>query len=50
MSFEDCFYGFRPGRSVHQALEKLRRNPQCGYRTAKNIDSLLVQSSPGLPT
>jgi len=24
--FEDCSYGFRPGRNAHQALEKIREN------------------------
>jgi RNA-directed DNA polymerase len=31
--FEDCSYGFRPGRSAHQALEEIRTNIKQG-RTA----------------
>ena len=30
--FEDCSYGFRPGRSAHQALEEIRGHLQAGYR------------------
>jgi RNA-directed DNA polymerase len=28
--FEDCSYGFRPGRNAHQALEKIRENLRAG--------------------
>jgi len=29
--FKDCSYGFRPGRSAHQALEEIRKTIQEGY-------------------
>jgi RNA-directed DNA polymerase len=29
--FLDCSYGFRPGRSAHQALEEIRGHLQAGY-------------------
>jgi len=28
--FEECSYGFRPGRNAHQALEKIRENLRAG--------------------
>src|SRR5208283_3161786 len=30
--FEDCSYGFRPGRSAHQALEEIRGHLKAGYQ------------------
>jgi RNA-directed DNA polymerase len=30
--FEDCSYGFRPGRSAHQALAEIHRHLKAGYR------------------
>ena len=30
--FEDCSYGFGPGRSAHQALEEIRGHVQAGYQ------------------
>lgn len=30
--FRDCSYGFRPGRSAHQALEEIRRQLRIGYK------------------
>ena len=30
--FEDCSYGFRPGRSAHQALEEIRGHIKAGYQ------------------
>lgn len=36
--FEDCSYGFRPGRSAHQALEAIRRHLQAGYREVYDAD------------
>ena len=30
--FEDCSYGFRPGRSAHQALEAIRGHLKAGYQ------------------
>jgi RNA-directed DNA polymerase len=36
--FEDCSYGFRPGRSAHQALEEIRRHLQAGYREVYDAD------------
>lgn len=36
--FEDCSYGFRPGRSAHQALEEIRRHLQAGYQAVYDAD------------
>jgi RNA-directed DNA polymerase len=36
--FEDCSYGFRPGRSAHQALEEIRGHLQAGYQTVYDAD------------
>jgi RNA-directed DNA polymerase len=36
--FLDCSYGFRPGRSAHQALEAIRRNLGEGYRAVYDAD------------
>ena len=36
--FRDCSYGFRPGRSATQALEKLRTSVPKGYEWALEID------------
>ncbi len=36
--FEDCSYGFRPGRSAHQALETIRQHLQAGYREVYDAD------------
>jgi RNA-directed DNA polymerase len=36
--FEDCSYGFRPGRSAHQALESIRQHLQAGYREVYDAD------------
>lgn len=36
--FEDCSYGFRPGRSAHQALEAIRRHLEAGYREVYDAD------------
>jgi len=30
--FEDCSFGFRPGRSAHQALEEIRGHIKAGYQ------------------
>ena len=30
--FQDCSYGFRPGRSAHQALEEIRGHGKAGYQ------------------
>ena len=30
--FEDCSYGFRPGRSAHQALEEIRGHIKARYQ------------------
>jgi RNA-directed DNA polymerase len=32
--FEDCSYGFRPGRSAHQALEEIRGHVKAGFNTS----------------
>jgi RNA-directed DNA polymerase len=36
--FEDCSYGFRPERSAHQALEKIREHLGAGYREVYDVD------------
>lgn len=36
--FEDCSYGFRPGRSAHQALEEIRRHLKAGYQAVYDAD------------
>ncbi len=36
--FEDCSYGFRPGRSAHQALEEIRGQLQAGYQAVYDAD------------
>jgi RNA-directed DNA polymerase len=36
--FLECSYGFRPGRSAHQALEAIRRNLGEGYQAVYDAD------------
>jgi RNA-directed DNA polymerase len=36
--FEDCSYGFRPGRSAHQALEEIRGPIKAGYQAVYDAD------------
>ncbi len=36
--FEDCSYGFRPGRSAHQALEAIRGHLKAGYQAVYDAD------------
>ena len=36
--FEDCSYGFRPGRSAHQALDQIRATLKGGRRTVYDAD------------
>jgi RNA-directed DNA polymerase len=36
--FEDCSYGFRPGRSAHQALEEIRSQIKAGYQAVYDAD------------
>lgn len=36
--FEDCSYGFRPGKSAHQALEKIREHLRAGYQEVYDAD------------
>jgi RNA-directed DNA polymerase len=36
--FEDCSYGFRPGRSAHQALAEVRRHLEAGFREVYDAD------------
>lgn len=36
--FEDCSYGFRPGRSAHQALEEIRGHLKAGYQAIYDAD------------
>src|SRR5713101_7298139 len=36
--FEDCSYGFRPGRSAHQALRTIRQHLKEGYSAVYDAD------------
>jgi RNA-directed DNA polymerase len=36
--FEDCSYGFRPGRSAHQALAAIHQHLSMGYREVYDAD------------
>jgi RNA-directed DNA polymerase len=36
--FEDCSYGFRPGRSAHQALAEIRGHLRAGYQAVYDAD------------
>ncbi len=36
--FQDCSYGFRPGRSAHQALEEIRGHVKAGYQAVYDAD------------
>ena len=36
--FLDCSYGYRPGRSAHQALEGIRGYVQAGYQVVYDAD------------
>jgi RNA-directed DNA polymerase len=36
--FEDCSYGFRPGRSAHQALQAIGQHLQAGYSAVYDAD------------
>ena len=36
--FEDCSYGFRPGRSARQALEEIKGHVKAGYRAVYDAD------------
>jgi RNA-directed DNA polymerase len=36
--FEDCSFGFRPGRSAHQALQAVHGHLQAGYREVYDAD------------
>ena len=36
--FLDCSYGFRPGRSAHQALEEIRGHILAGYQAVYDAD------------
>ncbi|MDQ2901067.1 MAG: group II intron reverse transcriptase/maturase [Acidobacteriota bacterium] len=36
--FLDCSYGYRPGRSAHQALEEIRGHIQTGYQVVYDAD------------
>jgi len=36
--FEDCSYGFRPGRAARQALEKTREHLRAGYQEVYDAD------------
>jgi len=36
--FEDCSYGFRPGRSAHDALEEIRGHIKAGYCAVYDAD------------
>ena len=36
--FLDCSYGYRPGRSAHQALEEIRGHLRAGYQAVYDAD------------
>ena len=36
--FEDCSYGFRPGRNAHQALKEIRGHLEAGYQAVYDAD------------
>jgi RNA-directed DNA polymerase len=36
--FEDCSYGFRPGRSAHQALQTIQQHLKAGYSGVYDAD------------
>jgi RNA-directed DNA polymerase len=36
--FEECSYGFRPGRSAHNALEEIRGHLKTGFRAVYDAD------------
>jgi RNA-directed DNA polymerase len=36
--FQDCSYGFRPGRSAHQALAEIRGHVEAGYQAVYDAD------------
>jgi RNA-directed DNA polymerase len=36
--FEDCSFGFRPGRNAHQALAEIRGHIQAGYQAVYDAD------------
>ncbi len=36
--FLDCSYGFRPGRSAHQALEEIQQHLHSGFREVYDVD------------
>ena len=36
--FEDCSYGFRPGRNAHQALAEIRGHIEQGYQAVYDAD------------
>jgi RNA-directed DNA polymerase len=36
--FQDCSYGFRPGRSAHQALEEIQTHLKGGYQAVYDAD------------
>lgn len=36
--FQDCSYGYRPGRSAHDALEQINRNLRQGYTAIYDAD------------
>jgi RNA-directed DNA polymerase len=36
--FEDCSYGFRPGRNAHQALAEIRGHLQAGFQAVYDAD------------
>src|SRR5512137_1470642 len=36
--FEECSYGFRPGRSAHDALEEIRGHLEAGYQAVYDAD------------
>ncbi len=45
--FQDCSYGFRPGRSAHQALEEIRGQVKAGYQAVYDADLKGYFGAPG---
>ncbi|WP_408405855.1 reverse transcriptase domain-containing protein [Paraburkholderia sediminicola] len=46
-TFSDSSYGFRPGRSAHQAVERAQGYIQAGYRWVVDLDLEKFFGAPG---
>jgi RNA-directed DNA polymerase len=46
-TFSDFSYGFRPGRSAHQAVAQAQSYIQAGYRWVVNLDLEKFFGAPG---